>query len=202
MADIDETLQAYNTYAREYAAYFKGIGSRVTDIERALNLAGKTDGTADVLEIGCGDGRDAEEIVKRVKTYKGIDYSTGLIQLAKEEMPNTDFEVHDMRTYDYSTESYDVVFAFASLLHLSKQDIALVMQAVAKSLKVGGVLYISLKNSSEYEEISKADKYANRQFYLYNPEIIAHLSDGYLQVIDTTQSTIGSTQWFEMALQK
>lgn len=202
MAEIDETLATYNRHPSEFAAYFRGIGPRVKYIEQALNFAGKSDGSADVLEIGCGDGRDAVEIVKRTKTYKGIDYSVGLIGLAKETLPDIDFKVCDMRTFTYPEESYDVVFSFASLLHMPKEDVRALIQKIALSLRKGGVFFVSLKYAPEYKKLWKEDAQGMRQFYLYNPELITALSVGYLKVVDTSRSMVGQTQWFEMVLQK
>jgi len=82
MAD-KETLDTYNKSAQKLAKYFKGIGPRVKYIERALELAGKQDGSASVLEIGCGDGRDASAIVKCTSKYTGLDYSAELINMTK-----------------------------------------------------------------------------------------------------------------------
>jgi hypothetical protein len=58
----ERTLQTYNESAEELAEQFKGIGARTQDIERGLSLTG-SGRNARVVEIGCGDGRDAEEIV-------------------------------------------------------------------------------------------------------------------------------------------
>ena len=86
----NKTVETYDQSAEQLAEYFKGIGPRVDDIECALNLAGNPH-SARVIEVGCGDGRDAEEIVKRVKFYEGIDPSEGLLALAKRKVPDTTF---------------------------------------------------------------------------------------------------------------
>lgn len=202
MSDHGETLQAYDQHASEFADYFKGIGPRVDDIKLALELAGKSDGTADVLEIGCGDGRDAAEILKHVNSYVGIDYSKGLLDIAVSSAPRVDFRLQDLRTYDYPAESYDVVFAFASLLHVSKEEPGAVIKSVDRSLRMGGIFYISLKYSPEYKEAWKEDSRGKRLFYYYNSEIITDLSAGLLTPVYSSQETIGDTDWFEVALRK
>jgi hypothetical protein len=47
------TIDTYNKSAKELAVYFRGIGSRVSDIEKAIKLVGNIDNPS-VLEIGCG----------------------------------------------------------------------------------------------------------------------------------------------------
>lgn len=37
----EQTIKVYDDLAEEMAAYFRGIGSRTDDIEKALELAGK-----------------------------------------------------------------------------------------------------------------------------------------------------------------
>ena len=67
-------------------AYCCGIGSRIDDIDNALSLAKMPTG-AHVIELSCGDGRDAAEILKRVSDYIGIDPSVGLLNLARQSNP-------------------------------------------------------------------------------------------------------------------
>lgn len=67
------TIATYDNSAEELAEYFRSIGPRIQDLEKGLSLAGANKGTARVVEIGCGDGRDAREIIKRVDWYEGFD---------------------------------------------------------------------------------------------------------------------------------
>lgn len=184
------------------AEYFQGIGSRVEDIDLALKLAGDPDNPK-VLEIGCGDGRDAKEIVKRTKNYVGFDISEEFIRIAKDSIPTASFEVGDAVTYHYP-KNLDVVFAFASLLHLSKEEVKDVLKKVHHSLKPGGIFYISLKLRPEYTEEVKEDQFGKRMFFFYNPKIIAELAGSNYQVVSNNSGFITGkdTQWFEIALKK
>jgi predicted TPR repeat methyltransferase len=78
-----QTIDIYNQNAAAMAEKFRAIPPRVTDIDLAFELAGNPE-HANVVEIGCGDGRDAKEITRRAGTYLGIDISEGLIKLARE----------------------------------------------------------------------------------------------------------------------
>jgi len=201
MSDIRQrTIDTYNNSAKELAEYFRGIGSRIKDIDLAIELAGSPIGPQ-ILEIGCGDGRDAKEMVKRTKHYVGFDISEELIKLAREHVPEGRFEVADAVTYDYP-QGLDVVFAFASLLHLNKEEIATVLEKAHTSLKPGGVFFISLKLANEYTEKIKEDRFGTRQFYFYNPDIIKELAGDMYEVakIDGGFITVGNTEWFEIAL--
>lgn len=195
-----QTIDTYNQSAKELAEYFGSVGPRVEDIELAFELAGNpTD--ARVLEIGCGDGRDAREIVPRTAEYTGIDISEGLIKLARERLPEIEFEVADAVTYEYP-ENLDIVFAFASLLHLDSNEVSHVLGKVSKALKPGGIFYISLKEKPGYSSEIKEDEYGRRLFYFYNARIISSLAERHFSRVAESRKTIGSTDWFEIALKK
>lgn len=195
-----QNIKAYDDSAQKLAEYFNGIGSRIEDIECALELANKNNG-ARVIEIGCGDGRDAMEIIKRVAWYEGFDPSAGLLDIAKKKAPHTSFILADASSYKYPT-NLDVVYAFASLLHINQSDLPDVFEKVSKSLRIGGVFYISLKERDSYIEEIKDDDYGQRMFYYYNPSIIEHLAGNDFTSIYEDHQMIGKTRWFTIALKK
>ena len=200
--DNNETLDTYNRSAKQLAEYFKGIGSRTKYVKLALELAGKNDGTADVLELGCGDGRDAVEIIQRVGNYMGIDYSSGLIGIAKKVLPVADFKVVDMQNFDYPYKSYDVVFAFASILHIERSSLRELLEKVARSLKTGGIFYISTKYSKHYKKEWKEDEHGKRLFYFYTPNMISNLGKEYFEVATSEVEIIHNRPWVVMALRR
>ena len=197
------TVNTYNQSAKALAEYFKSIGARTKDIEFAINLSNNPSGPS-ILEIGCGDGRDAKEIVLRASAYTGFDISEELIKLARKHVPNGDFKVADATTYNYPENKFDVVFAFASLLHLNKNEVKVVLDKVYKALKPGGIFFISLKYAQQYMEKIKQDQYGTRMFYFYNPDLIKHLTGNKYEVLSkgTGFITGGGTEWFEVALKK
>lgn len=133
-----ETIDTYNRSAKELSKYFNGIGSRIKDIKLAFGLAGNPK-NARVVEIGCGDGRDAKEIVKRAEWYEGFDISEELIKIARQAVPQAHFKVADAANYTFPAY-LDVVFAFASLLHLNKTEVRAILDRVHKALNPGGYL--------------------------------------------------------------
>ena len=88
---IDPTLETYNRAAKGYAEKFAGVGNRVAHINAAFKASGKENPA--VLEIGCGDGRDALEICRLTKQYLGIDPAKEMIVLAREKVPTGRFNV-------------------------------------------------------------------------------------------------------------
>lgn len=195
-----QTIETYDKSAKELAEYFNGIGARVEDIERGLLLA-KVGRAARVVEIGCGDGRDAEEIVKRTTWYEGFDPSEGLLEIARKRLPQSSFVKANALTYHYP-DKLDVIYAFASLLHVNKIDMETALAKAAAALRKGGVLYVSLKERPAYQEEIKEDQYGKRMFYYYTPELLAEIAGDTFNAVHETHQTIGHTDWFTLALQK
>ena len=193
-------LKVYNDSALELAQYFSGYGPRLDDIARGLALA-RAEAGARVVEIGCGDGRDAEGIVARVDSYQGFDPSTELLKLARDKVPRGSFVLADALSYDYPTE-LDVVFAFASLLHVNRTDLAIVFARVEQSLRPGGIFYVSLKERAEYIAETKTDQHGERMFYYYNPTILRQMAGTSLTVAYESRQIIGHTDWFTTAFKK
>lgn len=195
------TVETYDNSAEIFASYFAGIGSRVKDIETALKLTRQDPLSVNAVEIGCGDGRDAAEIVELVGSYEGFDPSRGLLDRAQQKLPDTSFKIDDALTYDYPP-SIDLYFAFASLLHVNRSDISTVFQKTAGSLRSKGIFYISLKERSEYVEELQEDEFGTRMFYYYNPQLIERIAGAAFKKVFEERQTIGSTKWFTIALEK
>lgn len=197
----DANLKVYDNNAEGLATYYRGFGPRSEDIQRGISLS-KKGADSVVVEIGCGDGRDATEITKRVKSYIGVDPSEGLLSVARNDLPEASFVLADALSYDYP-QNIDIIFAFASLLHVNKDDLSLVFKKIHTSLNPEGILYIALKESSAYKEEIKSDAYGQRMFYYYNPEIIREMAgDGFEVVYEDHQVAAGDTRWFTMGMRK
>ena len=66
------------------------------NIEQVITSLGKDNPC--VLEIGCGDGRDAKRIVRFTKNYLGFDISSGMVELAEKRVPQARFLVRNSET--------------------------------------------------------------------------------------------------------
>jgi SAM-dependent methyltransferase len=195
-----ETVHTYNRSAKEMADKFAGIGSRVADVELGIELAGSPE-AARVVEIGCGDGRDAVEIVQRAGWYEGVDPSSGLLELARQRNLNGSFVEADALSYDYP-KNLDIVFAFASLLHVSRADLRQVFNKIHEGLRDGGIAYVSLKERPEYVEEMQHDDLGSRKFYYYTVPIVVEAAGAGFSAVYEDHQHIGSTDWFTLALQK
>jgi len=193
-----ETIDTYNQTAAQMAEKFRGIGARVSDIEKAFSILDTPNPS--VLEIGCGDGRDAKEIVTRTDKYLGIDVSSSMIELAEVHVPEATFQVADVETFEFPA-GLDVIFAFASLLHSDRNAVDGILRRAYKSLNDNGVFFISLKRD-EYQSKIKEDEFGTRTFYFYSPEDIEQMLRGEYRVIFKEEQSFQNQDWFTIILQK
>lgn len=141
-----------------------------------------------VLDLGCGQGRDALALGRLQYTVTGVDISeVGLVQLnqaAREEGLAIKGIKGDLYTYPVG-EQFDIVL-LDSILHFYKNDMeketALLLR-IASELKAGGVLAVFIPQGKKREAHLKriltkfewevlADRYAeypdfNARYYMY-----------------------------------
>ncbi len=192
-----KTIDTYNKSAKELAKKFNGQDARVVDIEKAFSIVKKENPF--VLEIGCGNGRDAAEIIKGTSHYLGLDISEELIKIAKTENPKANFEVADIEKYTLP-KNIDIIFAFASLLHVNKENVEMILDKAYEALNENGIFFVSLKYG-EYHEETKEDDFGVRTYYIYTPELIADLATEY-KVVEQEVQDIRGQKWFTIILQK
>ena len=193
-----ETVNTYNATASVMARKFNHLGARAADINEGFSFIDKE--KPFVLEIGCGNGRDAKEILKHTNKYLGIDISEEMIKLAREYVPKGKFEVRDVEQYEFPKNT-DLIFSFASLLHSNKNSVKKVLEKAYHSLNDKGVFYISLKHDN-YHEGSKTDEFGTRTYYFYTPEDIKDLAGEQYSVLFEDIQELRGQKWFAIGLQK
>ena len=89
-----------------------------------------------IFEIGCGIGRWADFLYDKCDCYLGIDYSDGLIDIAKEShhFENCEFQV--MSAFDIKVDEllieppFDVVIFSGFLMYINDDDLEIIMNEV------------------------------------------------------------------------
>ncbi|NTW13893.1 MAG: class I SAM-dependent methyltransferase [Candidatus Moranbacteria bacterium] len=195
-----QMVDTYNKSAREMTWKFDDIGARVEDVGRLFGMLGKENPF--ILEIGCGSGRDAEEILKRTDRYLGIDISETFVSIARERVPRGRFEVADVEAYDFP-QGIDVIVSFASLLHSDKQSVAAVLAKAHDALVPGGIFYISLKEGDYADEgVTRTDDFGTRTYFYYRPEAIQELAGPRYKTEYLDRQNLREQYWFTIALRK
>jgi len=77
-----------------------------------------------------------------------------------------------------------------------------VLSKASRSIRSGGVFYISLKERDQYLQEVKQDKYGERMFYYYSIPIIKNLASDWFDIVYEDHQQIGPTAWFTVALKR
>lgn len=96
-----------------------------------------------VLDLGCGNGRLQEMLNEKKIEYVGVDASRELIAVAKENFPNSNFQVMNAVSLDNSFGIFDVVMSVSMLNHLTPDYHKLVFSNVFDILQPGGYFLLS-----------------------------------------------------------
>jgi len=192
-----QTVETYNKSVSALAKKFANFGPRVPDIEKGFSYISKEN--PNVLEIGCGYGREAKEILKHTNRYLGMDISEEMIKMAREQVLEGNFIVADIEDYIFPKD-LDIIFSFASLLHSDKEHLKLILERAYESLNENGIFYISLKHDTYHSETQK-DEFGTRTYYFYTPEDIKELNSKYKVVYEDTHEHKGQ-DWFLIVLKK
>lgn len=100
-----------------------------------------------VLDAGCGSGRDTKKFSEVGLRVTAFDASASLARLATHY---SGVPVEVMQFSDVSViDPYDGIWACASLLHLSDQDLKIALQKLWNALKPNGIFYMSFKHGNE-----------------------------------------------------
>jgi 2-polyprenyl-3-methyl-5-hydroxy-6-metoxy-1,4-benzoquinol methylase len=96
-----------------------------------------------ILDFGCGSGRDTKYFLAHGMSVDAVDGSEELCRIAS---AYTGIEVRNAFFGDLDEqEKYDGIWACASILHLSKEQLIPVMKKMIAALKPTGIIYTSFK---------------------------------------------------------
>ena len=132
----DAVAQAYDRWAATYDADKNATRDLDAIVMRrvALPLEGR-----DVLELGCGTGKNTRFLAEHARRVVAMDFSEGMIVRAHERiaMTNVEFRRHDVReVWPVPAASVDVVVGNLILEHV--HDLAVVFFEAARVLRPGG----------------------------------------------------------------
>jgi SAM-dependent methyltransferase len=106
---------------------------------------------ARVLDVCCGSGHVTAELVKRGYEITGVDSSRALIDIARRELPQVQFDVQDVRQLDLEGPFDAALSTFDSLNHiLSLEDLHAVFSGVYAALKPGGLFVFDMNLEEAY----------------------------------------------------
>lgn len=98
--------------------------SQIPMYEAAFDAVGLETGTR-LLDAGCGAGLALQLAAKQGAIVTGFDASDGLLEVARERVPDGDIRQGDLESLPYDDDSFDAVTAFNSVQYAADPTAAL-----------------------------------------------------------------------------
>ncbi len=135
----DQVREAYD----EWAATYDEMPNRTRDLDGdrlRTDLGGRELG--DVLELGCGTGKNTEWLAPRASTILGLDFSAEMLARCRRRVPFVELGTADLTTgWPVEDRSYDFVLADLVLEHVG--DLDHIGSEAARVLRPSGRIRIS-----------------------------------------------------------
>jgi len=140
------TLGHYNQNAE---AFWNGTKDHdVTQNYEAFLAPFAKDKKLDILDLGCGPGRDVKYFQSLGHRPVGLDGSEMFCSMARRY---TGCEILHQKflSLDLSRHAFDGIFANASLFHVPSQELPRVLYVLYAALRAGGILFSSNPRGNE-----------------------------------------------------
>ena len=191
-----DSIDYYDRYAVPY--YEETVDfSMEEQLERFIELLPES---ADVLDLGCGSGRDTVFLEEEGCVVTAMDGSEKMCELAS---IHTGKEVLHLKVEDMEFDDvFHGIWACAVLGHFTPDEVKGVMDKILKALKDDGILYFSVKKGE------RNGKYNGRYFYDYDREALNNLLNAFpnIKVLDIWKTNDvradKSDRWFNVLLRK
>ena len=157
------SVKFYNDNAEEF---FNNTVNADMSATYSLFEENLSDIDGEILDLGCGSGRDAKHFIDKGYKVTALDLSPVLAAKASKYI-GQQVIIGDMKDLDYNNR-FIGIWACASLLHLTENEVLETIKRCHKALKKDGVLYASFKyGENNYEKDGRSftcftrDKFLN-----------------------------------------
>lgn len=130
--------QAYNAWSETYDS----VENTTRDIEAKALRKIVSGENLDILEIGCGTGKNTEFLQTKAKHLIGADFSSEMLEKAKAKITdeNVEFRQLDLREiWDFEENSFDLITCSLALEHI--ENIDFVFSEARRVLRENGRFY-------------------------------------------------------------
>jgi ubiquinone/menaquinone biosynthesis C-methylase UbiE len=184
---VEITRKSYNQIALTYAQVSATMGENLLEFaKKFLGLLEPSFGqNSNILDVGCGPGRDMAWFESHNINVTGVDFSSSMLEIARTQVHGSLVQA-DMRKLPLGAQSVDGIWCSASLLHLPKTDSPAALLEFKRVLKPSGVLFLAVQEG-EGEHLEMREVYGENQrfFARYSvPEITRMLEAAGFEILD------------------
>ena len=157
-----QAVEIFNKLAQGYQDKFMDVSLYHDSFDAFCNLVKKEN--ANILELACGPGNITQYLLKNRPDFNilGTDLAPNMIELAKINNPQANFQLLDSRNMSGLNKTYDAIMCGFCLPYLSKEEAIQLIADVSKVLTSDGVIYISTMeddySKSEFKKGSSGDE--------------------------------------------
>jgi SAM-dependent methyltransferase len=134
---------AYDDHAAVYTAKWADPATAVSGLLDRFAAAVPAGGL--VVDVGCGPGRDLRILCSRGFRTVGMDLSARMLTQSRQQTTNGFLVQADMTCLPLRPGSVDGLWLCASLLHVPKRAAPAVLAVLARTLRGGGPLALTVK---------------------------------------------------------
>lgn len=146
----EKTLHHYETHAESFWAGTKDhdVSQNHAALLRSIPYAGPYD----LLDLGCGPGRDLKAFREAGHRPVGLDGCAKFVDMAR-AFSGCEVLLQNFFDLDLGRERFDGVFANATLFHVPKDLLDEVLVRIGVSLRSGGILFTSNPRGNDEEDL-------------------------------------------------
>lgn len=125
---------------------------------------------AEILEIACGPGNITRYLLDRRPDFKilGTDLSPNMLELAKTNNPEAEFQLLDGRKISELDKKFDAILCGFGLPYLSKAESVALIGDAAQLLEPGGILYLSTMEDAYEKSGPVQSSYGDTSYIHYH----------------------------------
>jgi SAM-dependent methyltransferase len=130
-------------YQAEADGFREGTWDHDVSQNRDALVAAMPQNPGKILDLGCGPGRDLVAFKGQGHTAIGLDATPAFVEMAR-QASGCEVWQQSFLSLDLPPETFDGIFANASLLHVPRGTMVRVLRDVWRSLVVEGALMMSM----------------------------------------------------------
>ena len=140
------SLEGFNKRAKEWDAKPERVKGAMTFVNKIQEFLPQNIKDYSLLDYGCGSGLVSFGFANDVKIIKGLDFSSGMVDVYNEKASKIGFKniqasLHDIDKESLEEKQFDIVATNMTMHHIT--DTTAFIKKLTSSLKSGGKLFIA-----------------------------------------------------------
>jgi ubiquinone/menaquinone biosynthesis C-methylase UbiE len=163
MNEVEITHETYEQIAPTYAQVSAIMHENLIEYaKKFIHLLESSFGpNSNILDVGCGPGRDMAWFENHGINVTGVDYTQAMLEIARTKVRGSLVQ-SDMRNMPFEAGGVDGIWCNASLLHLPKTDSPAALLEFKRILEPNGILFLAVQEGSG-EHLETREVYGENQ---------------------------------------